>query len=337
MDTPETKSTFWTTKISAIQAPATVEKILDLSKPSQPTSPSYCITGATAPSPFHANEDRIKIIHHDLFTCALVLDGHGGELAAQYCQSEFPKVLRRAYVSWQARHLGPSVGGNQEESDDRQQGDLGKFDLEHIEAGERNQVTIEELLTQCVVTLDEAYCVQAKRVGDTSGACFLAAVAFVHAPLKMYIVNAGDCRALLVSRDTHFRALSRDHKASCPHERKRICLAGGRIARGRIDGVLEPSRGVGDIDLKTSSTEGSVIAIPEIQTLDSSEAGGVIVLATDGIWDELSNADVAQLVVATNNQTSKSTLPRTIIEKAEQARGSDDKSVIVIQFMPSQD
>ena len=39
-------------------------------------------------------------------------------------------------------------------------------------------------------------------------------------------------------------------KAEDPEERARIAAAGGTVTNGRVMGVLEPSRAIGDLDLK---------------------------------------------------------------------------------------
>eukprot|EP00438_Fugacium_kawagutii_P030288 Skav235051 [mRNA] locus=scaffold3697:22561:46412:- [translate_table: standard] len=67
---------------------------------------------------------------------------------------------------------------------------------------------------------------------------------------RVWCANLGDCRAALVTLEAPSPGavkaealtwLSRDHKASCPIEQKRIEAVGGSVIDGRVEG-LEPSR-----------------------------------------------------------------------------------------------
>ena len=46
---------------------------------------------------------------------------------------------------------------------------------------------------------------------------------------KIYTANAGDSRAIVVNKNGHCRALTRDHKPDLPEEEARILNCGGRI------------------------------------------------------------------------------------------------------------
>merc|ERR1712173_106761 len=58
--------------------------------------------------------------------------------------------------------------------------------------------------------------------------------------------------------------LSRDHKASCAYEKDRIQKAGGKVVEGRVEG-LEPSRTLGDFDVKCAVRPGVVSIVPEVR------------------------------------------------------------------------
>ena len=46
---------------------------------------------------------------------------------------------------------------------------------------------------------------------------------------QLISANAGDSRAIIVDKDGHARALSRDHKPDTPDEHQRIIARGGRV------------------------------------------------------------------------------------------------------------
>ena len=72
--------------------------------------------------------------------------------------------------------------------------------------------------------------------------------------------------------------------------------AGGFVAEGRINGSLNLSRALGDMDYKQSKDLGvaaqMVIAVPEVRTLRLESGDEFLILACDGIWDVLSNQQV---------------------------------------------
>ena len=77
--------------------------------------------------------------------------------------------------------------------------------------------------------------------------------------------------------------MSTDHTAKV--ESTRIRRAGGRVLHGRLDGILEPSRTIGDLDVKDKGNTG-LIATPEMRKGKiEQDKLYVFVLASDGLWD----------------------------------------------------
>jgi serine/threonine protein phosphatase PrpC len=149
-----------------------------------------------------------------------------------------------------------------------------------------------------------------KRV-STAGTCVCSCL--IAGPY-VWCSNLGDCRAALiqlqVSEDGKPPAapkvsglfwLSRDHKASAPEEMKRIADAGGKVVDGRVEG-LEPSRTLGDFDVKAQVAKGVISIVPEVRRHvlcdGHAPAQAILVCATDGVWDCISGQDVCDLVHA---------------------------------------
>jgi hypothetical protein len=76
-----------------------------------------------------------------------------------------------------------------------------------------------------------------------------AVVAVVHGT-KLYVANAGDSRCVLC-RGKETVSLTQDHKPTNPDEERRIKAAGGFVSDGRINGGLNLSRAIGDMNYKT--------------------------------------------------------------------------------------
>lgn len=151
---------------------------------------------------------------------------------------------------------------------------------------------------------------------------------------KMYVANAGDCRCILARRTDANVLLnqdnkrnsarkigsleaiqcSRDHKASDPTELERLQRLfpheNDIVCSGRIKGKLQPTRAFGDIAFKHESssqwmnTAGRawnppyITVEPEITefSVDPSMGNEFVVLATDGLFDFLSNQQVIDIV-----------------------------------------
>lgn len=103
---------------------------------------------------------------------------------------------------------------------------------------------------------------------------------------KVIIANCGDSRAVLC-RGGKAIPLSSDHKPDRPDELNRIEEAGGRVIYWdgpRVLGVLAMSRAIGDNYLKPY-----VSSEPEVTVTDRTEEDDFLILASDGLWDVVSN------------------------------------------------
>ncbi|RCV29342.1 hypothetical protein SETIT_6G005300v2 [Setaria italica] len=103
------------------------------------------------------------------------------------------------------------------------------------------------------------------------------------------VANCGDSRAVLCRGPAGAPPvpLSRDHKPDRPDELARIEAAGGRVIYingHRVRGILAMSRALGDRMLRPE-----VIAEPEITVTDRTPQDQCLILASDGMWDVISN------------------------------------------------
>ncbi|EER16886.1 hypothetical protein Pmar_PMAR004738 [Perkinsus marinus ATCC 50983] len=62
-------------------------------------------------------------------------------------------------------------------------------------------------------------------------------------------------------------------KASATYERRRISQAGGNVSDGRVAGVLEPSRTIGDFDVKMKIPPDVISITPEVRCVDLLSTG----------------------------------------------------------------
>ncbi|XP_044468569.1 protein kinase and PP2C-like domain-containing protein isoform X2 [Mangifera indica] len=146
---------------------------------------------------------------------------------------------------------------------------------------------------------------------------------------RLFIANAGDCRAILCQGGQAF-ALSRDHVASCLEERERVVSAGGQV-KWQVDtwrvgpAALQVTRSIGDDDLKPAVT-----AEPEITETILSPEDEFLVMASDGLWDVVSNAEVVSIIRDTVKEPGMCS-KRLATEAAE--RGSKDNITVIVIFL----
>jgi serine/threonine protein phosphatase PrpC len=100
----------------------------------------------------------------------------------------------------------------------------------------------------------------------------------------LYVANSGDTRAVL-SKGGQAERMSIDDKCDNPDEIQRIKAAGGLILQQRVGGVLAVTRAFGDHSLKASG----LISVPHIQKYTLKPFDKFLVIASDGVWDELSD------------------------------------------------
>lgn len=114
---------------------------------------------------------------------------------------------------------------------------------------------------------------------------------------EVFCGNAGDSKALFFyesekGQPVDVAVLNERHGAELKSERQRIKAAGGTISDdGAVYGVLYPTRGFGDIDVKADGKP-VIIATPTgagvdgmpIAQLDPQRVA-YMVIASDGLWD----------------------------------------------------
>ncbi|XP_053315096.1 integrin-linked kinase-associated serine/threonine phosphatase 2C [Spea bombifrons] len=118
----------------------------------------------------------------------------------------------------------------------------------------------------------------------------------------LYIANLGDSRALLcrVNEDSQKPAvlsLTKAHNPTQYEERMRIQRAGGNVRDGRVLGVLEVSRSLGDGQFKRMG----VINTPDVKRCPLAHSDRFVLLACDGLFKVFS-ADEAVTFILTNVQ-----------------------------------
>lgn len=201
--------------------------------------------------------------------------------------------------------------------------------------------TVEAALTKAFHMTDEEF-------GTLGGYEHLAlvgttAVVALVGSRMIYVANCGDSRAVLC-RDGAAVPLTDDHKAAREDETARVEAAGGQILfwNGvRVMGLLAVSRAIGDHSLRPY-----VIAEPEVTIVNRHAGDELLVLASDGLWDVMSNQEACTLAKkcllrAQQRGSSKQSAARvaaTVLTRAAVDRGSrDNVTVVIVDLATSSD
>jgi len=106
---------------------------------------------------------------------------------------------------------------------------------------------------------------------------------------KIYCANAGDSRCILWGAARKVVELSTDHKPDLPVEKERISKAGGFIIEGRVNGNLNLSRALGDLEYKKNPQlqpwEQLISGKPDVEVRDLKSDDNFLVMGCDGIWE----------------------------------------------------
>lgn len=117
---------------------------------------------------------------------------------------------------------------------------------------------------------------------------------------KIYFANAGDSRVILCKKGVAYR-MSIDHKPELELERNRILKASGWVnSFGRINGNLNLSRCLGDLEYKQNKKlppqEQIITAYPDVIEEKMSKDNDFIIIGCDGIWDCIQDQDVCDII-----------------------------------------
>lgn len=263
-----------------------------------------------------------------------VFDGHGpfGHLVAKRVRDSLPlKVSAHWKVNLNSEDLLREISINT-------MGGMSPGETAFVSAGEEPRAFTElEEIEKQVQMLKESF-LKAFKVMDRELRmqkkidCFCSgttAVALVKQGHRVVIGNVGDSRAVLGTRDKDGSLiavqLTVDLKPNIPAEAERIRRCRGRVfalkdepevARVWLPNNNSPglamARAFGDFCLKNFG----LISVPDLSCLSLSEKDEFIVLATDGIWDVLSNKEVVEIVASAPARSSAS---RALVERAVRA------------------
>tara|TARA_Y100000389_G_C17470116_1_gene529641 strand:+ start:6410 stop:7153 length:744 start_codon:yes stop_codon:yes gene_type:complete len=153
--------------------------------------------------------------------------------------------------------------------------------------------------------------------GSTALTCYLS-------DQTLIVANIGDCRAVICT-DGLAIPLTKDHKPGLREEMQRLKELGGHVIydkhiKGyRVEG-MSVSRSFGDLDRQPY-----IIAKPDIYRYNIKKNDQFIIMATDGLWDVMTNQEAVEIVKSNYKNGAK-----VLANKAIEKKSSDNITIIII-------
>ncbi|KAI8015312.1 putative protein phosphatase 2C 13 [Camellia lanceoleosa] len=214
-----------------------------------------------------------------LHTCPLptsfyaVFDGHGGSEAATYLKNNAIRFLFQDVDFFKTSHNIDDGG------DDN--GFLNELKDCHIKAF---------LLADRALADEEC--------SGVSSDCGTTALTALVLGRHLVVANAGDCRAVICRKGIAV-PITQDHRTSYLPERRRVEELGGTIKFRYPNGELAVTRALGDWYMKSpfgSVSLSPLTAEPDVHQIVLTEDDEFLIMASDGIWDVLSNQEAVDIV-----------------------------------------
>lgn len=205
-------------------------------------------------------DDFLKLVpeaHKSITRLALyaVFDGHGGVRASRFASQHLHNNLRDRFPKGDIKQVEKEIKKIFIET-------FKKTDEDFLKEAARNKPSWKDGTTAVVVLA----------INDT-----------------LYIANLGDSKAVLCrykeAEAKHVgMSLTVDHSPSVYEERIRIQKAGGNVRDGRVMGVLEVSRSLGDGPYKRHG----VTCVPDVKRCQLTDNDKYLMIACDGLWKSYS-------------------------------------------------
>ncbi|XP_043709104.1 probable protein phosphatase 2C 5 isoform X2 [Telopea speciosissima] len=178
--------------------------------------------------------------------------------------------------------------------------------------------------------------IEFQRRGETSGTTVTLVVID---GWTVTVASVGDSRCILDTHGGVVSILTVDHRLEeNSEERERVTASGGEVGRLNVYGSTQVgplrcwpgglclSRSIGDMDVGEF-----IVPIPYVKQVKLSNAGGRLIIASDGIWDALSSEMAAKSCRGLPAELAA----KLVVKEALRSRGlKDDTTCLVVDIIP---
>lgn len=238
-------------------------------------------------------EDNYSFYHRENISIYSVYDGHGGFITSQYCTTFLSQRLFKVVK-------------------------------------ESNQENIEFNIKKLFLEFD-------KEIYETNFKDGTTATIVVHDKdeQKLYFINLGDSRSIYIKKLSGYYEIlysSVDHKPIFSEELYRIADT-GFLNYGRVNGNLSVSRCLGDneykhVDGEYNGVSSPLSAVPDFDNIEYNT--GIIMLATDGLWDRITLADINDIF--DTKSYNKEKMCTYLLELAVKRGSGDNITIMMVEI-----
>lgn len=271
------------------------QQLASLNQWPETLSPPVDVPNGTCSDPM--DEDSLCAPQTEAYHFFGVYDGHGGTSASHLCAHKLHNRILESMGGKSGYEYNRKIPTNEprieEEGEsvemvgERAEGQGGNFVPEPMSVQR-----LENALQDAFRRMDEDVAANQAGMGSEEYAGSTAVTAMV-SKTQILLANCGDSRAVLL-RGGKAIQLTSDQTAAREDEVARITGTGGEIYYlqdcARVMGVLAMSRSIGDNYLHPY-----VIPNPEATVIPRHPDDEFLILATDGLWDKISNEDACEV------------------------------------------
>ncbi|KAM9820380.1 integrin-linked kinase-associated serine/threonine phosphatase 2C [Neosynchiropus ocellatus] len=244
--------------------------------------------------------------HISKVSCYAVFDGHGGSRASRFAAENLHKYLIRNFPRGRTDNLDQQMKKCLVDS-------FRQMDEEFLKKASSQKPAWKDGCTAtCVLVLDRT----------------------------VYVANLGDSRAVLCrmeetggSQRSVALALSKEHTPTIYEERMRIQRAGGTVRDGRVLGVLEVSRSIGDGQFKRCG----VISTPDLRRCQLTLNDRFLLVACDGLFKVFSPEEAVNFVLQVLQDGSQLDSATHKLCSEAVRRGSGDNVTVILLSVTNSD
>ncbi|KAI0630188.1 protein serine/threonine phosphatase 2C [Trametes polyzona] len=263
-----------------------------------------------------------------------IFDGHGGKEAAKWCNKNYPKSLSKALQDNRSTQISRALKQSFNDVDQNltdiwaesdgqmKSGCTAVVAFLRLEDDHGKQSFVPSEHDPLAVAIPGA--MRSSRANNQVG---MKTGGALEPPANvkrvLYCANVGDSRAVLC-RGGKATRMTYDHKASDKREAQRIEREGGMITGGRVDGVLIPTRVLGDPEMNHYVTSNPYTS--EVQLDDKAE---FLILACDGLWDVIEDQEAVDLVRGVCDAMEAA---QRLLNESKRRKTSDNVTVLVVRL-----
>ena len=238
-----------------------------------------------------------------VFSYFAIFDGHGGKEVSSFLSQNFYNVLFNQLKN-----------------------------LDNVEDSLENLNKIASLIKNAFLLIDKEIIDDPslkELVGSTATILFLFKLGTKDSFSKYLIcANIGDSKGYIISNKKIYQ-ITTDHNCRNEKEASRIVDRGGIVINNRVLGTLMLTRSFGDKNMKKHG----VTCEPDFFCKKIKDHDKFVIIASDGLWDVISENDITEFVNTYENKIlSSEEFSQKIVDLAIKKGTTDNVSCIVIKF-----